>query len=136
MKHFRYQSHLMHMFFFFNRDHFPKHQRLGKTPTEIGVSFINQNENQGMFQLLNQIRSRLFVLLFGTQFPMISKELKNKLQLSPQKKLGDWFLFEDHTIIRVYGFEDEPFLLPSFLTPRIYASKYISQIFSLDHEHF
>ena len=35
------------------------------------------------------------------------------------------FLFEDHTMIRVYGLEEEHVLLLAFLTPRIYALEYI-----------
>ena len=66
MNHFRYQSHLMHLFFFFNQEHFPEFQRLGQTPTETEVSLINKDENQGMFQFINQIMSRVFIILFGT----------------------------------------------------------------------
>jgi len=36
-------------------------------------------------------------------------------------------LAQDHTINRVYGFENEPYNLPIFLTPRIFALGYIRQ---------
>ena len=45
-------------------------------------------------------------------------------------------MFENHTILRVYGVEEEPYLLPTFLTPRIYAIEYFKQRFILDHKHF
>jgi hypothetical protein len=35
--------------------------------------------------------------------PRIFPECKRLLQLSPDKKVGDWYLFENHTNIRVYG---------------------------------
>lgn len=56
--------------------------------------------------------------------------------MSPQTRVGDWFLFEDHTIIRVYVFKDELFLFPAYSTPRIYALEYIGWRFASDHEHF
>lgn len=37
-------------------------------------------------------------------------ECKNLLQLSSDTKVGDWFLFENHRIIRVYGSMLDPFL--------------------------
>lgn len=76
------------------------------------------------------------MLLFGSLPPEILEELNNYLQLSPKTRIGDWYFFENQTIIRVYGFEDEPFLLPAFLTPRIYALEYIRQRFALYFEHF
>ena len=51
-------------------------------------------------------------------------------------RIGDWLLFEKHTIIRFYGFEEEPFLFPTFLTPRIYALEYIRKSFFLSHGNF
>jgi hypothetical protein len=46
-------------------------------------------------------------------------------------EIGTW-----HKIIpssRVYGFEQEPFNLPSFLTPRILALEYVRHILMVDH---
>jgi hypothetical protein len=51
--------------------------------------------------------------------------MRHILQLSKDARTRDWYLVEDHTIIRVYGFEKEPFKLPIFLTPRILALEYV-----------
>lgn len=32
---------------------------------------------------------------------------------------GDWYCLEDVTMIRVYGFEDAPFILPNMVPNRI-----------------
>ena len=39
-------------------------------------------------------------------------------------------------VIRVYGFEEDPYLLPSFLNPRIYFLEYIRQRVVVDLFHF
>ena len=45
-------------------------------------------------------------------------------------------MYEDHTIIRVYGFGGRPFKLPAFLTPRIFALEFIRQKMANDEQHF
>lgn len=45
-------------------------------------------------------------------------------------------MFENHIIIRVYGFEEEHFLLATFLTPIIYALEYTMQRLASYYEHF
>jgi hypothetical protein len=50
--------------------------------------------------------------------------------------VGDWYIFENYTEIRVYGSELRPFLLPIFLTPRIFALEYIRQRLNSDDIHF
>jgi len=44
-----------------------------------------------------------------------------------EKNVGDWFVFEGHTLIGIYGFEGELYMFPTFLTPRIFALEYIGQ---------
>ena len=56
--------------------------------------------------------------------------------MSPNVKIGDWYLFEKHTMIIIYGFEEEPYLLPTFLTPRLYSLEYIRRRISVDLFHF
>jgi hypothetical protein len=68
--------------------------------------------------------------------PRIFSECKILLQLSPDKRVGDWYLFENHTEIRVYGIELQPFLLPRFLTPRIFSLEFIRQRLNFDYVHF
>jgi hypothetical protein len=50
--------------------------------------------------------------------------------------VGDWYLFEYHIEIRIYGAEIQPFLLPIFLTPRIFALEFIREILNSDYIHF
>lgn len=51
--------------------------------------------------------------------PRIGEDLKLLLQ-SPVELVGDCFCFQDYTLIRIYGFEGEPFRLPKFTTRRLF----------------
>ena len=136
MKHFRYHSYLMSLFFHYNQESFPDLFKEESMTSVYHISFVNKDQNEGMFKFFNKIISKAFKLSFGEELPIILEELKNNLQLSPQTRVGDWFLFENHTMIKVYGSEYEPFLLLSCLIPRIYALEYIRHIFTLDYENF
>lgn len=61
--------------------------------------------------------------------------MKNKLQLN-SKPTGDWFLFNNHTIIKVYAFSGSPYVLPTFLTSRIFEFEFTRQRLHFETEHF
>ena len=109
LKHFRYQTYLMHIFFHYNQEDFLEMQRCEPLAIGVEISPVNEDGNEGMFRFINKI------------MPKASKQLKKKLQLSLETRIGDWYLFENRIVIKLYGFEDEPFLLPSFFTPKIYS---------------
>lgn len=68
--------------------------------------------------------------------PKISQELKELLQLSPNNRTGDWYIFENHTIIRIYGFEGQPYIFSAFLTPMVYALEFMRERLTYDQLHF
>ena len=45
-------------------------------------------------------------------------------------------MYQDYTVIRVYGCEEQPYKLPVFLTPRIFALEVLRQRLHLDELHF
>ena len=59
------------------------------------------------FDFTNRVMSSVYKLIFNKELPRVSEDMKSKLQLSSEP-IGDWFLFKDHTIIRVYGFSEAP----------------------------
>lgn len=130
----------MHLFFYFNQAQFLgckiNYEDQLEDPIVVPcTSFIKKDSsNEAMFVF--KIISKAHLVLFDSLSPRISIELKTHLQLSLDTRIGYWYLFENHTILRVYGFEEEPFLLPAFLTPNIYALEYIKKRFASDHEHF
>jgi hypothetical protein len=79
-----------------------------------------QDQNKGFNLYVNKFMSACYILLHGTYPPRMFHEFKKILQLRKHTRLGYWYLDEDHTIIRVYGFEQDPYKLSIFLTPRIF----------------
>lgn len=67
--------------------------------------------------------------------PRIGEDLKLLLQ-NPVEPVGDWFCFEDYTLIRIYGFEGEPFRLPKFITRRLFALEFLRQRLVAENENF
>ena len=50
--------------------------------------------------------------------------------------IGDWFLIEFGTIIRLYGFVHQPYILPAFLTTKFFSLELIRQRLTIEEEHF
>ena len=74
-----------------------------------------------MFEFVNTIMAEIYKILFDDVLPRVLEDMRIMLQSSSEDKIGDWFLHKEFTIIRVYGFTREPYRLPTFLTPRIFA---------------
>ena len=74
--------------------------------------------------------------MFQEIFPKLFPEMEEVLQISRDITIGDWFLLKEHTIIRVYGFVHEPYILPAFLTPRIFALEFIRKNIIVENEYF
>ena len=80
--------------------------------------------------------SKVYRLIFNAILPRVLEEMKTKLQLYIDTKIGDWFLYKDYTIIMVYGFTKGPYSLLSFIAPRIFALEFIKKILQSETEHF
>ena len=57
------------------------------------------------------------------------------LQFSLDRRIGDWFLLKEHTIIRLYGFVHETYIMPTLLTPRIFSLEFIRQKINVENEY-
>ena len=75
-------------------------------------------------------------MLSSSSEPRISEEIKKVLQLSEHIRIGDWYLFQNHTEIRVYGCQLTPYKLPKYLPMRLFALEYIKQILNSDEVNF
>ena len=67
---------------------------------------------------------------------MISNEIKKVLQLSEKNRIGDWYLYQNHIEIRVYGSSLIPYKLPKYLPMRLFSLEYIRQILNSDAVNF
>jgi hypothetical protein len=75
-------------------------------------------------------------MLGGRPEPRINEEIQRILHLSDLAKSGDWYLYQNHTEIRVYGCELAPYKLPKYLHVRIFSLEYIRQMINSDDIHF
>ena len=75
-------------------------------------------------------------MLFDEVLPRVLEEMKTMMQSSPEDRVGDWFLYKDSTVLRIYGFTQEPYRLTAFLTPRVSALEYMRQRVHAEEEHF
>ena len=62
--------------------------------------------------------------------------MQEALQFSPNKKIGNWFLLEEHTFMRVYGFTHEPYIFLAFLTLKVSSLELARQNLIVENEHF
>jgi len=63
-------------------------------------------------------------MLIGSPLPRISDDIKRILQLSKQYRVGDWYLYQNHTEIRVYGCEFPPYKLPKYVRMILFSLEY------------
>lgn len=68
--------------------------------------------------------------------PRLSDEMQRVLQLSSAYSIGDWYFYQNHTVIRIYGCELRPFRLPKFVPMRLFALEYFRQFAHADLIHF
>lgn len=79
----------------------------------------------------------LLTQLFNSQRePRIRDEIKRILRLNEQTKIDDWYLYQNYTQIRVYGFELAPYKFPKYVPMIIFSLEYIRQMINMDDLHF
>ena len=57
-----------------------------------------------MFEFANSIMSEIYKMLFDEVLPRVLEEMKSMMKSSPEDRVGDWFLYKDFTVLRIYGF--------------------------------
>ena len=71
-------------------------------------------------------------LLMGSPPPRLTDDMQRILQLSKAYSIGDWYFYQHHTVIRIYGCELPPFRLPKFVPMRLFALEYFRQFGFVD----
>ena len=71
-------------------------------------------------KFMNFLMSEVYTAIFQKKLPRVLPEMRNKLHLSTEKIIGDWFLFEQGTMIILYDFVHPPYLFLSFSTPIVF----------------
>jgi hypothetical protein len=119
---FRYSSILAYMFTFFQADRlvFPM-QKMDQDDKPQAVtswtSLLRRNSTEFNFkQFIEQFYHPVVSMLSGRPEPRVNEEVQRILHLSDLAKTGDWYLYQNHTEIRVYGCELAPYKLPTYLS--------------------
>ena len=99
------------------------------------IDLSKRNATITFFTFANSTIPSVYQIIFGSTMPRISEELKLLLQ-NPTELIGDWFCYQDFTIIRVYGFEGTPYKLPKFLTRSLFVLILLRQRLSAENEKF
>ena len=85
---------------------------------------------------VNAFAAKVCTMLFETTCPRVTLDLQEYLHPPTEYWIWDWFLSENYTVIRIYGFDKPPYKLLAFLTPRIFAMEIIRQRFHIDLQQF
>lgn len=75
-------------------------------------------------------------LLIGVPPLRITGDMKKILQLFKQYRIGDWYLYQNYTEIKMYGCQLCPFKLPKYVPMRLFALEYFRQLINVDLFHF
>lgn len=77
-----------------------------------------------------------YKILNGTLPPTFLPKAQEFLQLSKDVRCGDWFIFEEHVEIRLYGASVKPYRLPKFVPMRLFALEFMKESLNVDQVHF
>ena len=88
-----FQSFLLRLFLYYNEDN-------SQAPGLV----ITDDMTKNYYEFMNFLMEEIYDILFQERLPRVFPEMKEMLQLSPSKMIGDWFLAKFETIIRLYGF--------------------------------
>ena len=128
---FKYSSVLFHMFLYFQSHKFSFNlQKLDVEGNPQSVIFWTSllRKDSTQFTYTDFIESFIHAMvnmLNNNIQPIISEEIKRVLQLSEHSRTGDWYLYQNHTEIRVYGSNLLPYKLPKYLPMRLFSLEYI-----------
>lgn len=140
---FRYSAYIYHLFMYYQTEAFPcyikKLDYRGERRSVIFWTSVYHNVTNSPYsycEFVDQFVYPVSCLLMRSPPPRMSTEIQKALQLSKKCKIGDWYLYEEHTVIGVYGCELCPFRLPKYVPMRIFALEYYRQLIQSDLTHF
>jgi len=139
---FKYTSFIYHLLLYYQPDSFPfpirKLDSKGNRRSVIlwSLIFHNCDSSYTYSEFIDLFVHPASTLLIGAPPPRITGDMNKILQLSKQYRIGDWYLYQNHTEIKMYGCEIFPFKLPRYVTMRLFALEYFRQIIYEDLTHF
>ncbi len=86
--------------------------------------------------VLSRFIDRVILSVFRVFNPKVSRILEKLREMLNPDLVGNWFLSQDHSLIKVFGFIGTPYILPVFLTSSIFSLELMRQRIQIDIEHF
>ena len=83
-------------------------------PTPYQITYVvhkspfMRNVAKNFSCFVNTFAAKVCTFLFKTACPKVTLKLQECLHPPTKDWMGDWFLFENYTVIRVYGFDKPP----------------------------
>ena len=65
---------------------------------------IIEDMHRDYCKFMNFLMDLVYEVLFQKRLPRVLPEMNSLLRLSPEIRVGNWFLLEDNMMIRVYRF--------------------------------
>ena len=85
---------------------------------------LTEEMSRDYTKFMNFLMEAIYNFMFQKRLSRVLPEMRAAWQHSTDSRIGYWFLFENGTVIRLYGFTRLRYLFPPFLTPKV---------FSMDH---
>jgi len=140
---FKYSSYIYRMFLYYQSEAFQfpirKLDSRGERRSFIFWSSIFhqvQDSPYSYCEFIDQFVYLVSCLLMRSPPPRLLVHIQKTLQLSKNYKIGDWYLYENHTVIRIYGCELCPYRLPRYVPMRLFALEYYRKLINSDLTHF
>lgn len=140
---FKYSSYIYHLFMYYQSECFQcpikKLDSKGERRSIIFWSSVFhevQNSPFSYYELIDQFVYPVSCLLKRSPPPRLSYDIQKTLQMSKSYKIGDWYLYQNHTVIRIYGCELCPYKLPRYVPMRLFVLEYYRQLINSDLTHF
>jgi hypothetical protein len=139
---FRYSSILAYMSVYFQADRFNfsmQNMDADRRPQPVTAwtSLLKRNSVEYDFTaFIDQFYHPVVGMLSGVPEPRVNDEVWRVIHLSKNVNTGDWYLYQNHSEIRVYGCELAPYKLPRYIPVRVFTLEYIRKIMNSDDVHF
>ena len=140
---FKYSTVLYHLFLYYQSDKFPF--SVHKLNTKVNPRSVifwtsvfhhSPSSPYSYIDFIDHFIHPIPTMLTGSSPPKINDDIKRILQLSKQYRIGDSYLYQNHTEIRVYGCELPPYKFPKNVPMRLFSLEYYMNTINSDQIHF
>ena len=88
---------------------------------------LTKDMSKDYTKFMNFFMAEIYNVMFQKRLPRVLPEMRATLEHSIDSRIGDWFLFKNGMVNRLYGFTHSPYLVSSFLNPRFFFMDLIKQ---------